>query len=280
MPGRSAGAVGAWRQAWVAAARALIDTLPDNAPEDRRSGFTAPRSDRAAMRVAGALLRAADMMFASRYSTRPTAMPTLWGRRTSSNVQKVLWLCAELGVPLRRIDAGLQHGVVDTPEYALLNPNRLVPTLDDDGLVLWESNTIVRYLARRHGGSSWLPGEPAAAALVERWMDWALSTLPAAMSPLYRQLVLLPAEQRDPEVAEKARRDAERAMRILEAELARQDHVAADGITVADIACGPLVHRWHSLPIERPELPALRRYHARLCARPAYREHVAIPLGA
>ena len=99
-------------------------------------------------------------------------MLKIWGRRNSINVQKVLWCCGELGLPFDRVDAGLQFGVNNTPEYKALNPNGLVPTIDDDGYVRWESHAIVRYLARKHGTGTLLPQDARAAADADRWMEW------------------------------------------------------------------------------------------------------------
>src|SRR5450631_4370637 len=104
-------------------------------------------------------------------------MLKVWGRANSVNVQKVLWTCEELALPYKRIEAGMEYGVVSTPEYKKLNPNAMVPTIDDDGFVLWESNAIVRYLAAKYGAGSLWPADPKIRASADRWMDWQQTTL-------------------------------------------------------------------------------------------------------
>src|SRR5215471_5330757 len=124
-------------------------------------------------------------------------MLKLWGRINSINVQKVLWALEELKVPYERVDAGLQYGVVNEPFYRKMNPNGLVPTIEDDGLILWESNTIVRYLAAKHGAGTLCPTTAAARADVERWMDWQLTTLGRDMTTVFWGFVRTPPEKRD-----------------------------------------------------------------------------------
>jgi len=205
-------------------------------------------------------------------------MLTIWGRTNSINVMKVLWACDEVGVPYQRIDAGLQFGVVDTPEYAHMNPNRRVPTINDDGFVLWESNTIVRYLAARHGREDLLPGAPQARADVERWMDWTTASVTVGMTPLFWQLIRTPEAARNPAVLAQAAQDAERCMRNLDQHLASRVFMSADRFTVADIPVGAFVHRWLALPWDRPNLPAVQAYYQRMMQRAPYRMHVALAL--
>lgn len=205
-------------------------------------------------------------------------MLTIWGRTNSINVMKVLWVCDELNLPYQRIDAGMQFGVVDTPAYEQMNPNRRVPTIDDDGFVLWESNTIVRYLAAREGREDLLPTAPQARADVERWMDWATATLTVGMTPLFWQLIRTPPPSRNATVLAQAKSDAERCMRILDSHLASRDFLSAGQFTVADIPVAAFVHRWLALPLERPALPALQAYYERMMQRAPYRAHVALPL--
>jgi len=128
----------------------------------------------------------------------------VWGRTNSINVQKVLWCCAELELPFERIDAGMAFGVVATPAYRALNPNGRIPTLEDDGYVLWESNTIVRYLATKHGMGSLCPSDLLARFEAERWMDWQLTTLDRPLRNVFWALVRTPPQERDPVALEKA----------------------------------------------------------------------------
>jgi glutathione S-transferase len=203
---------------------------------------------------------------------------TVWGNADSINVQKVLWCCEELALDYRRIDAGRHFGVVGTPAFRSLNPNGLVPTIDDDGFVVWESNTIVRYLAGRYAQDGLLPLDPRARADAERWMDWTNSTLWPALLPLFRAFMRTPAAGRDPARIEEQRIAALSAMRILDGHLGAQDYVGGAKFTVGDIAAGCAAWRWFALPIEREPLPGLQAWFDRLAARPAFGKLVMTPL--
>lgn len=206
-------------------------------------------------------------------------MRRLWGRSNSANVMKVVWGLEELGLSYERMDAGGSFGKTDTPGYRAKNPNGLVPTLEEDGFVLWESNAILRYLCAAHAsGSSLWPGEPRACAIVDRWMDWQQTTLNGPMVVVFWQLVRTPLEKRDQAAITKAVQGGARAWEILDAELARHPYVAGTAFTIGDIPIGVLVHRWYSLPIDRPRLPRLRAWYDRLLERPPYRTYVAGPL--
>ena len=205
-------------------------------------------------------------------------MLTLWGRTNSINVMKVLWACTELNLAYQRIDAGLHHGVVDTEAYGEMNPNRRVPTLRDGDCVLWESNTIVRYLAARERRHDLLPDDPRGRADAERWMDWATSTLAAPMTTIFWQLIRTPADRRDAVAIERSQAETARCFGLLDRELSRRSHLSGDALTVADMAVAPFVHRWLALPIEHPTLPALDAYYRQMMMRPAFRQHVALPL--
>lgn len=205
-------------------------------------------------------------------------MLRIWGNADSVNVQKVLWCCEELGLAYERIDAGRHFGVVDTPAFRALNPNGLVPTIDDAGYVVWESNTIVRYLAARHAAGSLWPEAPRARADAERWMDWANSSLWPTMVPLFRAFMRTPEAQRDAQAIEQARQDTLAELRILDRHLATHAFAGGHAFTMADIALGCPVWRWFALPVQRPALPHLQRWFDTLAARPAYRRVVMLPL--
>lgn len=205
-------------------------------------------------------------------------MISIWGNADSINVQKVLWCCEELGLDYRRIDAGRHFGVVDTPAFRNLNPNGLVPTIDDDGYVVWESNTIVRYLAGRYARDQLLPADARARADAERWMDWTNSTLWPALLPLFRAFMRTPAHERDPGLIETQRQAALATMRILDRHLSGLDYVGGPVFTVGDIAAGCAAWRWFALPIQRDALPGLERWFERLAQRPAFRKLVMTPL--
>ena len=207
-------------------------------------------------------------------------MLKIWGRANSSNVMKVLWLCEELGQPFERIDAGGAFGRTREPDYLAKNPNALVPTIEEpDGFTLWESNTILRYLARsRPGGAAFHPADPRAAADVERWMDWQLASVNAPMTTIFFTHVRIPEPDRDYAAAAKARDAAEALWAMVDARVQRHAFVCGDALTLADIALGPYIHRWMQLPITRPAMPALEAWYARLAVRPGYARHCAGPM--
>ena len=205
-------------------------------------------------------------------------MLKIWGRTTSVNVQKVLWCCAELGIEYERVDLGGPFGGNQDPEYLAMNPNGLVPTVQDGDLILWESNTICRYLATTHRGERLYPAEPAARALVERWMDWQLSAVGAPMGVLLFGLIRAKPEQRDPAAIEAARRKALAAWTIVEDELEGRRFLGGSELTLAEIVLGTLVYRWHAFPIERPALKNLRAWYDRMRERPAFKTHIEIPI--
>lgn len=206
-------------------------------------------------------------------------MLTIYGRTNSANVQKVLWCLGELDVPYERIDAGLAHGRNTEPWYLVLNPNGRVPLLVDGAFSLWESNTIVRYLASKHGMGTLCPSSLEARALAERWMDWQLSTLAAPVSIVFQALYRTPPERRDSAAIERQMREANRALGLLEAHLAQNTFLAGEEFTMGDIAVGTMVHRWLEMSgIERAPLPAAHAWRARLAERPAFRTHVMLPL--
>ncbi len=205
-------------------------------------------------------------------------MLKIWGRPNSINVQKVMWTVGELGLAHERIDAGMAHGVVGEPWYGTVNPNRLVPAIDDDGLVLWESNAIVRHLAAKHAAGNLMPSDPGARAHADMWMDWQQTTQMTGLSPLFINLIRTPAAARDAAAIATGAVNAEAAMRLLDAHLAGKTFVVGDRLTVADIPVGCAVRRWYGLPIERPDLVNLRAWYERLGARPAFARHVMLPL--
>lgn len=205
-------------------------------------------------------------------------MLKIWGRKTSSNVQKVLWCCGELDIPFDRVDVGGPFGGNQDPQYLALNPNGLVPTVQDGDLVLWESNTICRYLCTTRGGERLYPTAPAGRALVERWMDWQLSTVGPPMGALLYGLIRTKPEQRNPAAIEAARRSAVAAWTIVEDALDLGPYLAGAELSLAEITMGTLVYRWHAFPIERPPLPKLKAWYDRMRERPAFRTHIEIPI--
>ncbi|MDB5807641.1 MAG: glutathione S-transferase [Betaproteobacteria bacterium] len=206
-------------------------------------------------------------------------MLKIWGRSNSINVQKVMWLVTELQLPHTRTDAGLQFGTVNEEWYRAMNPNGRVPTIDDEGFILWESNAVVRYIAGKHAAGSWWPQDMQVRADADRWMDWCTTTIAPVMTPLFWGLIRTPVEKRDPVALEAHRKEMDRLAGVLDARLADgRAWLCGDTPTMGDIPIGCFVYRWYGLPIERAEWPHLRDWYERLAARPAFREHVMLPL--
>ena len=196
------------------------------------------------------------------------------GRKNSGNVQKILWCCDELHLPYQREDAGGAFGKVNDPEFRALNPNGLIPVILDDGFALWESNTILRYLAARSGEGKLLPAHPRQRAEVERWMDWQLSVMQPAIGPLFLALVRGKPEEKTAEAIKPALERTVRAFSLLEGQLTGKRFIEGAEMTVADIALGIFAYRWYVLPIPRPSLPSLASWYERLAERPGFRTHV------
>jgi glutathione S-transferase len=208
-------------------------------------------------------------------------MLTVWGRRTSFNVQKVLWLIGELGLPYRHIAVGGEHGSLQTPAFAALNPTCRIPVIDWDGDVVWESHTILRYLAARVPNNPFWCRDAFARSRAERWMDWSQTALePDVMTGLFWALVRTPPERRDDAIVrDKAARSATH-YRLLDRLLSTQPFLGGATPGLADIPAGATLFRYFSLDVERPPLPHVEAWYARLCRRPAYREQVMVSFDA
>jgi glutathione S-transferase len=199
-------------------------------------------------------------------------MLKIWGRLSSVNVQKVVWCADELGLDYERIDAGGKFGRNDTPQYLKMNPNGLVPVIEDGGFVLYESNAIVRYLAARSGAGTLWPDDAHSRADVDRWMEWLSTSYVPAMGPAFMQLIRTPAEKRSAETIEASREKGEKCSGILDAHLAGRRFLTGDTFTAADIVVGCAAHRWFNLPLARTPRPNLERWYAELKDRPASRQ--------
>jgi glutathione S-transferase len=202
------------------------------------------------------------------------AVLTVLGRATSSNVQKVMWLLAEIGQPCVRVDVGGQFGGNKEAEYLEKNPNGVVPSLIDMDAVVWESNTILRYIANRFPVDEMYPVNPLRRAWVERWMDWQLSTLGPANTLLFQSIVRAPAEQRSVQLIEDYRERNAKLFDILDQALDGRKYLGGGELTLADIALGPLTYRWFELPVERPGYKNLRRWYDLLCQHAAFQRHI------
>ena len=205
-------------------------------------------------------------------------MLKIWGRTTSINVQKVLWCCAELNVKYDRVDAGGKFGVNNTPEYLAMNPNGLVPTINDDGLILWDSHAIVRHLSRKHGKGTLWPSDEKVLADADRWMEWYSTTLWNNLRPIFWNLVRVEPDKRDMKAVEDGRTKMAGNLKIVESNLAGRQYMAGNAFTMGDIPLGVALHRWFLLPIERPGYPRLSAYYERLKQRPGFAQHCAAPL--
>ena len=196
------------------------------------------------------------------------------GRKSSINVRKVLWTCAELGLEPEVVEWGAGTLSLQSPQFLALNPNALVPVLRDGDMVLWESNTICRYLAARQGRHDLLPAEPAARAGVEQWMDWQAGELNNAWRYAFMALVRCSPAHGDSAAVETSVAQWNRHMALLDAQLQRTGaYVTGARFTLADVVLGLATHRWYSTPMERPALPGVERYYAALSERPAFLQH-------
>jgi glutathione S-transferase len=203
----------------------------------------------------------------------------LWGRATSSNVMKVIWLLEELNLQYDRIDVGGSFGKTDTPEYRAMNPTGLVPTLQEDHFTLWESNAILRYICAAHApDSSIWPQQPRVRANIDHWMDAQQTVLNRPMSVVFWGLIRTKPEQRDGAAISAAITETARAWSMVSAQLARQPFIAGDDLTLADFPWGPHLHRWFNMDFDRPDIPYLRAWYDRLLERPAYQAYVAGPV--
>ena len=205
-------------------------------------------------------------------------MLRIWGRRTSINVQKVLWCCGELNLDFDRRDVGGEFGGLDTPEYRELNPNARIPTIEDGPFVLWEANTIVRYLSAKYGFGALYPDTLKGRFDAERWMDWQICHILPGMVTMFFGLIRTPEGDRDNAAIEAARLRTQDAWKLLDAHLADREYVCGEKLTVADIPLGAFAYRWHMLPVERIPLPHLARWFEGLRQRPTYKNNVMLPL--
>lgn len=202
-------------------------------------------------------------------------MLTIWGRLNSHNVKKVAWFAQEIGIPHVRRDIGGAFGM--DAAYLALNPNALIPAIEDDDVVLWESNAILRYLAARYAPEAFWPNDPALRAQADKWMDWQFGYADAQRDA-FLNLVRYPADARDPAaVARSAQRCAE-MMALIERALDRQPWLSGQAFGLGDVPMGVYVHSWMTLDIERPDMPNVQRWYAALQARPGYASQVMIPL--
>ena len=204
---------------------------------------------------------------------------TIWGRKSSVNVQLVLWALDELGLDFDRIDAGFIYGVVDSAEFCRMNPNGLVPVLVDlDGEPIFESAAILRYLAGRYGDSNFWPENVVARAQVDKWAEWAKWNVGHAfIVNVFYGLVRTPVDEIDHDAVKLALGHLEKVLALADEKLATSTYIASSQFTLADITLGYCLYRYYDIDVARTELPNLRRYYELLCTRPAFQRHVMVP---
>ncbi|CNB57483.1 putative glutathione S-transferase-family protein [Yersinia frederiksenii] len=205
-------------------------------------------------------------------------MLTVWGRNNSTNVKKVLWCLEELGIRYERIDVGGQYGQLDEPLYRTLNPNGLIPCLQDDDFILWESNTIVRYLAAQYGEDTLYLPDARQRASAEKWMDWASSSVVEPYKAVFHGLVRTAPEQQDKVKIAQGIEQLNRLMTIADAALSKQAYLSGDQFGIGDIPLGCQAYAWFNMQLERPELPHLQRWYQQLAQRPAFQKVIDIGL--
>jgi glutathione S-transferase len=206
-------------------------------------------------------------------------MLEVWGRRNASNVMPVMWAIGELALPHVRYDVGGSFGGLDTPAYRAINPNGRIPTIRDQGDIVWESNAIVRHLCRRYGQGSLLPDTERHRTTADQWMDWHKTTPYPPYIELFWAIVRTEPAHRDPSRIARLAALTASALEVLERHLIGRAFLLGDRLTMADVPLGPMIHRYLALEVERPDLPNIRAWYERLCARPAFREHVMFPFG-
>ena len=201
-------------------------------------------------------------------------MIKIWGRNTSINVQKAMWAIDELGVPHERVDIGGPFGQNREPAYLAMNPNGLVPTLEEDGFLLWESNSVVRYLAAKFGAGTLEPADLRARAVASQWMDWQLTVAGPAIFGLFWGLIRTPPEKRDQAAIAASREKTADAMKILDERLATSAYLAGDAFSMGDIPPGLTAYRYRRLVPERPAMPHFERWFKAISSRPVFQQQI------
>jgi glutathione S-transferase len=203
-------------------------------------------------------------------------MLKIWGRRSSANVQKAMWMIGELNLAHEHTQAGGPYGLVNTPEFRAMNPNGLVPVINDDGMIMWESNAIVRYLAAQYGGEIFWPADPRVRAHIDQWMDWSATSYQPHIVGLFWAYWRAPENQRNPQQIKSLQEATARDLIMIGQTLANQPFITGDKFTIADIPIATHLYRYYTMGLPTPKLPNIESYYARVQERAAYREHVMI----
>ncbi|MGB7206404.1 MAG: glutathione S-transferase family protein [Anderseniella sp.] len=201
-------------------------------------------------------------------------MLEIWGRPYSSNVIPVIWTAAELGLDFRLKLAGGSFGKLTTPEYANINPNRMIPAIRDGDFALWESNAIIRYLCDRYGRATLSPEDPQQRAIADQWMEWCQTRAFPPVIQLFFATVRTELAKREQATIDAHAQEAAAVLNILETHLSNHEYVAGDRFTMADIPLGAVAYRYFNIDAVRPGLPNIETWYGRLCERPAYQKHV------
>jgi glutathione S-transferase len=204
-------------------------------------------------------------------------MLKVWGRRNSSNVQKVMWLIGELGLAYEHVSVGGKYGGLDDPAYRKMNPHGRIPMIQDGELVVWESQSILRYIAAQYGRGSFWPDSAAERSVADSWGDWAVSSPVAEFNAFFWAWFRTPEPERDWPLIEKHRALMAKHFQTLDTTLGDRPFLAGAALSLADIPIGCALYRYFESDIEKPDLPNLAAYYARLKERPAYQENVMIP---
>lgn len=204
-------------------------------------------------------------------------MLKIWGRSNSINVQKVMWAVAELGLDHERIDLGGNFGGLDTPELLARNPHGLIPVIDDNGTVVWESHAIVRYLAAQYGDGSLWPSDPAARSTADMWMEWTQTVLQRDFIQLFWNLYRTPIEQHDHTLLANLTAQCATNFSHLDGLMGDSPYITGQNLTYGDIPIATQFYRYFTLDIERPPLPHVEAWYSRMCERSEYAEHVMVP---
>ena len=207
-------------------------------------------------------------------------MLKIYGRKNSNQVIQLMWTVGELQLEHVRYNVGGSFGGLDTDEYANLNPNRLVPTIDDNGFVLWESYAIIRYLSHEYGLGSLWPENNQQAAIADQWMEWTNSRFMGTFFPIFWSLIRTPKEQQEPDKIAASAKATGELLQIVERQLHGKKFITGNTLTMGDIPLGSMMFKYFALDIKRPSLPNIESWYARLCDRPAYQLHAMNPFGS
>ena len=204
-------------------------------------------------------------------------MLKIWGRRTSSNVQKVMWLLGELDLEHERIDVGGKFGGLDTPEYRRMNPHGRIPVLEDGDTIVWESHAVLRYLAATTGDPRFWPADAAARARSDQWIEWTQTQLQRSFMDVFWGFYRTPEADRDPAFVKDAIERTNNDFLLLDGQMEGRSYLLGDDLTLADIPVATTLYRYYEMDISRPSLSNVEAWYARLQERQAYRDHVMVP---